>query len=163
MNHKTVLLYEAIYYLNIKINGIYIDATFGNGGHSKLILQHIGNKGRLFAIDKDPMQIKVAQKLAKHDSRVQVCHDSFKNIKNISNQNNIVGKIDGILLDLGLLNTQITNPIRGFSFIKNGPLDMRIDYSRGKPLSYWLNKANKKNIVCVLKKFGNERYAKKNS
>ncbi|OQM34211.1 16S rRNA (cytosine(1402)-N(4))-methyltransferase RsmH [bacterium endosymbiont of Pedicinus badii] len=158
--HNTVLLNEAIESLNIKKNGIYIDCTLGGGGHSKLILKKIGKYGRLIALDKDKETIKYAKKIF-FDSRMSIERLSFSNLKRYCIKKKLLGKIDGILIDLGISNFQIKNPKRGFSYKINGPLDMRIDNSFGITASEWIQKSRKQEISKVLKKFGNKKFSKK--
>ncbi|WP_231938287.1 16S rRNA (cytosine(1402)-N(4))-methyltransferase RsmH [Buchnera aphidicola] len=158
MSHISVLLKESINALNIKPNGTYIDGTFGSGGHSLEILKHIGKKGKLYAIDQDPQSICLGKKI--NDNRFFLKQGNFsKIIKDLHYIDNI--KIDGILLDLGVSSTQIDTANRGFSFMKNGPLDMRMNNTTGIPAWLWLQKTNQKKIEKVLKNFGEERYARK--
>ncbi|MFT8229697.1 MAG: 16S rRNA (cytosine(1402)-N(4))-methyltransferase RsmH [Enterobacterales bacterium] len=156
--HVSVLLKESIYSLNIKPNGIYIDGTFGAGGHSRLILSKLNKHGKLFAIDRDPDAIKIAKDI--YDSRLYVLHKPFSKIKFCMDKLCLLGKIDGIILDLGMSGLQIQNPNRGFSFMHNGPLDMRMDYTIGYSAKEWLLNANFDTICLVLKKFGEERFYK---
>ena len=154
MLHFPVLLEESIDFLVHDIDGHYIDCTFGRGGHSKLILKKISSNGFLSAFDKDPDSVSYASNINK--SNFKIFHDSFKNLeKYIGNE-----AIAGIIYDLGTCSTHFDDPARGFSFNKDGPLDMRFDNSKGNPLSKWINKAPVKEITEVLFKFGNERYAK---
>ncbi|URJ29304.1 16S rRNA (cytosine(1402)-N(4))-methyltransferase RsmH [Blochmannia endosymbiont of Camponotus modoc] len=159
-SHKSVLLNEAIQSLNIKATGIYIDGTFGSGGHSKLILSQLNERGRLLAIDKDLLAIKIGKCIAERDGRFTIIHSSFskmiKHVKNIG----LIGSVDGILLDLGISTFQINDCSRGFSFMQDGLLDMRMDISSGISAAEWLSKASQENITWVLKTFGEERFAK---
>lgn len=145
--------------LNIKKNGIYIDGTFGCGGHSNEILKKIGEKGKLYAIDVDPFAVQEAKKIT--DSRFKFFHGSFSNIIFLLRKENIIKKVDGILLDLGVSSIQLNNPERGFSFRLDGPLDMRMNPTSGITASKWLLENKEKKISDVLKKFGEEKYAKK--
>ncbi|CRK85468.1 Ribosomal RNA small subunit methyltransferase H [Candidatus Providencia siddallii] len=156
--HITVLLEEAIEGLKIKSDGVYIDGTFGQGGHSKLLLKKLGKNGRLIAIDRDPEAIKAAESI--NDHRFIIKHGLFSNIINYTKKENVFGKIDGILLDLGVSSMQIDNPDRGFSFRFDGPLDMRMDTTNGQTALQWLMSAKIDDIISVLKSFGEERYAK---
>lgn len=156
--HNTVLLNETISSLNLKKNGIYIDATFGHGGHSKLLLSKLGPLGKLYAIDKDPIAIKIAKKIK--DKRFKIIHNSFSQTIQYFSKNNLIGKINGILLDLGISSLQINNPERGFSFMKDGPLDMRMNPKIGIPASAWLLKSNFNEIKFILKNFGEEKFYK---
>ncbi|UDG81383.1 Ribosomal RNA small subunit methyltransferase H [Candidatus Profftia lariciata] len=154
--HKTVFLYEAINCLKIRSNGIYIDGTFGLGGHSRLLLSRLGTKGRLIAFDRDPQAIAVAAKIT--DPRFSISHGLLSNIANYIQKLGLEGQINGILLDLGVSSPQLDDPKRGFSFMRDGPLDMRMDQTCGLFAAEWLMKSEK-NISWVLKNFGEERFA----
>ena len=156
-HHLPVLMKEAVDELNIVPNGIYVDATFGRGGHSKEILNRLGPAGHLVAIDRDPDSIKQATCI--NDSRLQVHHAKFSTLPNILKQKSI-SKIDGLLLDLGVSSPQIDDKNRGFSFTKCGPLDMRMDPTKGKPVSAWLKTATLNEIQNVLSVFGEERFSR---
>lgn len=157
--HKTVLLDEAVNGLNIRPDGIYIDGTFGRGGHSRLILSQLGENGRLIAIDRDPQAVAVAKQIA--DARFSIVHGPFSDIENYVKQLDLSGKIDGVLLDLGVSSPQLDDPERGFSFMRDGPLDMRMDPTRGVSAAQWLMTAEESDISWVLKTFGEERFAKR--
>ena len=157
--HITVLLHEAVNGLALKENGIYIDGTFGRGGHSRLILSKLSPNGRLIGVDRDPRAIAEAQKI--QDSRFQIEHNSFSHIPEICEKLNLVGKIDGILLDLGVSSPQLDEAERGFSFMKDGPLDMRMDTTQGLSAAEWLKQVSVEDLTWVLKTFGEERFAKR--
>lgn len=157
--HATVLLDEAVNGLNIRSNGIYIDGTFGCGGHSRLILSQLGTKGRLLAIDRDPQAIAVAKSI--DDPCFTIIHGLFSALSDYVRERELVGKIDGVLLDLGVSSPQLDNAERGFSFMRDGPLDMRMDPSTGLSAAEWLMKAEAEEIAWVLKTFGEERFAKR--
>lgn len=157
--HTTVLLDEAVKGLNIRSNGIYIDGTFGRGGHSRLILSQLGPEGRLLAIDRDPQAIAAAQAIT--DPRFTIIHGPFSDLADYVQQRELVGKIDGVLLDLGVSSPQLDDAERGFSFMRDGPLDMRMDPSSGLSAAEWLMKAEADDIAWVLKTFGEERFAKR--
>lgn len=157
--HVPVLLKQSIKSLKIIKNGIYIDATFGSGGHSRSILKKLNCHGKLYAIDKDPQSIKIAHKIK--DKRFTFIQGSFSNIKKFCKKHNIIKKVNGILLDLGISSVQLDDPNRGFSFKKDGPLDMRINQKKGISAAQWLIKSKKKKIENILKKYGEERYYKK--
>ncbi|EQC1056023.1 TPA: 16S rRNA (cytosine(1402)-N(4))-methyltransferase RsmH [Providencia rettgeri] len=157
--HVTVLLDEAVNGLNIKPNGIYIDGTFGRGGHSRLILSQLGAQGRLIAIDRDPEAIKAAQAI--DDPRFMIKHGPFSAIAEYVEEEGLTGKIDGVLLDLGVSSPQLDDPERGFSFMRDGPLDMRMDPTKGQSAQQWLMDAEADDIAWVLKTFGEERFAKR--
>ncbi|MFI4853117.1 MAG: 16S rRNA (cytosine(1402)-N(4))-methyltransferase RsmH [Candidatus Makana argininalis] len=157
--HKSVLLKESIKNLNIKPNGIYIDCTFGNGGHSNLILKKLNRYGNLISIDRDPNSIKKALLLV--DKRFKIIHGNFSQIYYFISKLNLIGKINGIIYDLGISSLQLDNPKRGFSFIKKGPLDMRMNNTCGVSAYQWLLNTNIKDIEYVLKTYGEEKFYKK--
>ncbi|XBS70525.1 16S rRNA (cytosine(1402)-N(4))-methyltransferase RsmH [Acerihabitans sp. KWT182] len=157
--HTTVLLDEAVNGLNIRPDGVYIDGTFGRGGHSRLILSRLGAEGRLLAIDRDPQAVEAAR--AMRDRRFSVIHGPFSAMADYMAERELIGRIDGILLDLGVSSPQLDDPLRGFSFMRDGPLDMRMDTTRGLSAAEWLLKADADDIAWVLKTFGEERFAKR--
>lgn len=159
--HRSVLLNESITALNINPNGVYIDGTFGLGGHSKLILSKLEQYGRLIAIDRDWLSFNMGKLLMKQDKRFTIIHTSFSKIFEYIQSMKLMGAINGILLDLGICEFQLDDSNRGFSFMKNGPLDMRMDNSTGQTAASWLASASLENISTVLKKLGEERFAKK--
>lgn len=157
-SHISVLLQEAVDGLAIKANGTYVDCTFGRGGHSGLILSELGDEGRLFAIDRDLTAIEAAKKF-QHDPRFTIEHEGFSALKEIAQKHKIEKKVDGVLLDLGVSSPQLDDAERGFSFMKDGPLDMRMDTSRGQTAAQWIAEADVEDISWVLKTFGEERHA----
>ena len=157
--HTTVLLDEAVNGLNIRPDGIYIDGTFGRGGHSRLILSQLGAEGRLLAIDRDPQAIAVAQTI--DDPRFSIVHGPFSALADYVAERGLTGKIDGILLDLGVSSPQLDDAERGFSFMRDGPLDMRMDPTRGQSAAEWLKTADEADIAWVIKTFGEERFGKR--
>ncbi len=157
--HTTVLLDEAVNGLNIRQDGIYIDGTFGRGGHSRLILSQLGAEGRLLAIDRDPQAIAAAQQI--DDPRFSIVHGPFSGVADYVRERGLTGRIDGILLDLGVSSPQLDDPERGFSFMRDGPLDMRMDPTRGQSAAQWLMQAEEQDIAWVLKTYGEERFAKR--
>lgn len=157
-SHISVLLSEAVDGLDVKADGCYIDCTFGRGGHSSVILSRLSEQGRLFAIDRDPTAIAAAKKFA-DDARFHIDHQGFAHLQSIADKHNISGKVDGILLDLGVSSPQLDEAERGFSFMKDGPLDMRMDTSRGQTAAEWLAQADVEDISWVLKTFGEEKHA----
>ncbi|KPD03227.1 16S rRNA (cytosine(1402)-N(4))-methyltransferase RsmH [Moellerella wisconsensis] len=157
--HVTVLLDEAVNGLNIQPNGIYIDGTFGRGGHSRLILSQLGEHGRLIAIDRDPEAIKAAEAI--DDPRFSIKHGPFSALADYVEEDGLIGKIDGVLLDLGVSSPQLDDAERGFSFMRDGPLDMRMNPTKGQSASQWLMNAEADDIAWVLKTFGEERFAKR--
>lgn len=159
--HITVLEEDAIAYLNIDENGIYIDATFGRGGHTASILKKLGPDGRLICIDKDPEAISYAQANFGHDPRVLIHHGCFSDLEAICQELGCYKAVDGILFDLGVSSPQIDTAERGFSFQQDGPLDMRMDISKGMSASDWVNIAPQAEIQDILKRFGEEKYARR--
>lgn len=157
--HIPVLLHEAINSLKIIKTGTYIDCTFGNGGHSKAILRRINNNGQLFAIDKDPFAETEAKKIS--NPNFHFIRGSFSNILKYAHQQNIIGQVNGILLDLGISTSQLNIANRGFSFMLDGTLDMRINPNIGVSAKTWINTCSERNISNVLKKFGEEKFSKK--
>ncbi|MCV2524881.1 MAG: 16S rRNA (cytosine(1402)-N(4))-methyltransferase RsmH, partial [Candidatus Lightella neohaematopini] len=156
--HNTVLLHEAVNSLHIKPDGIYVDATFGSGGHAKLILSKLNKNGKLIVMDRDPLAIKVAYNIL--DNRCYIIYDNFSNMIKYIKKLNLLGHINGILLDLGISSMQLDDSNRGFSYMKNGPLDMRMNNTIGYTAGYWLNHAKYNDIYSVLHNLGEERYAK---
>ncbi len=157
--HQAVMLQEAIAGLNIKPSGIYVDATYGRGGHSRAILAKLNAYGKLLVMDKDPEAIKDARQLAAADARVSIFAGSFKNIGEFCQQMGVVGKIDGILFDLGVSSPQLDQAERGFSFMRDGQLDMRMDHNSGISAAQWLAVASAEEIAAVLKNLGEERFS----
>jgi 16S rRNA (cytosine1402-N4)-methyltransferase len=161
MLHQSVLLNECIEGLNIQPNGIYIDATFGRGGHSLAVLERLGDLGRLIVIDKDEAAIEEANRLFATDSRCQPYHDSFAHIKMIAEKEEIIGKTAGILMDLGVSSPQLDTAERGFSFLREGPLDMRMDQRGTLDAATWINSAREEEIARILYVYGEERYSRR--
>lgn len=157
--HTTVLLDEAVKGLNIRPDGIYIDGTFGRGGHSRLILSQLGPKGQLLAIDRDPQAIAAAEAI--DDPRFSIIHGPFSSLATYAEERGLSGKIDGILLDLGVSSPQLDDAERGFSFMRDGPLDMRMDPTRGQSAAQWLQTAAEADIAWVIKTYGEERFGKR--
>ncbi|MBQ5946496.1 16S rRNA (cytosine(1402)-N(4))-methyltransferase RsmH [Massilia sp. ST3] len=157
--HRTVLLDEAVDALNLegaRTSGTYIDGTFGRGGHSRLILSRLSDSGRLIAFDKDPQAIATAQQVA--DPRFAIVHDSFATMQDALAARGIQ-QVDGILLDLGISSPQVDDATRGFSFRQDGPLDMRMDTTRGMPAAEWIATAPQTELEKVIRDYGEERYA----
>ncbi len=155
--HITVLLNEAVDALNIKPSGTYIDGTFGRGGHSKKILSKLDSKGRLFAMDRDLAAIETGKQI--QDARFRIEHRHFSEINQLAVNNNLTS-VDGILLDLGISSPQIDEGERGFSFRFDGPLDMRMDQTRGKTVAELLTTISEQQLGKVIKDYGEERFAK---
>ena len=157
-SHISVLLDEAIQALAIDPDGIYIDCTFGRGGHSSQILSQLSDQGRLIAIDRDLTAIEAAEKF-KDDPRFKIEHFGFADLASIARSNDVVGKVSGILFDLGVSSPQLDVAERGFSFMNDGPLDMRMDTTRGETAAQWLARADVEDITWVLRTFGEEKHA----
>lgn len=157
--HITVLLHEAVEGLAIRPEGIYIDGTFGRGGHSRLILSQLASQGRLIAIDRDPRAIVEANTI--QDPRFRIIHSAFSALPEICQSLDLVGKVDGILLDLGVSSPQLDEAERGFSFMRDGSLDMRMDTTKGLSAAQWLAQVSVDDLAWVLKEFGEERFAKR--
>jgi 16S rRNA (cytosine1402-N4)-methyltransferase len=160
--HVSVLLEEAIAGLAIKAGGIYVDATFGRGGHSQAILEKLGPNGKLLAIDLDPEAIVVG-KLApfSSDSRFEIEHASFSQLEALITKRGWLGSVDGILLDLGVSSPQLDAPERGFSFMREGPLDMRMNPHAGVSAEMWINDADAETIANVLYDYGEEKCSRR--
>lgn len=156
--HFSVLLQESLDGLNIKPDGIYIDGTFGRGGHSLALLNRLGESGRLVAIDQDPEAIEFANTHIK-DKRFEIQYGSFENLKSYCESRGLVGKIDGLLLDLGVSSPQLDDAERGFSFMREGPLDMRMNPEEGLSAKDWLKTVDEKTLKLVLQNYGEERFS----
>jgi 16S rRNA (cytosine1402-N4)-methyltransferase len=161
MEHNPVLLAEVLEALQIRADGIYLDGTFGRGGHSAEILVQLGESGRLLATDKDPQAVSSAEQRFGSDERFTIVRGSFTMLGAEAEQRGWQGKVDGILLDLGVSSPQLDDASRGFSFMKDGPLDMRMDPQSGISASEWLATAKESDIAEVLKEYGEERFAKR--
>ena len=155
--HTTVLLHEAVEALAIKPDGIYVDGTFGRGGHSAMILARLGSKGKLIALDKDPAAVAVGMEW--RDDRFSMVHRSFAHIADVLREQG-VGQVDGILLDLGVSSPQLDEAARGFSFRFDAPLDMRMDTSSGMTAAQWLATVDEGLLTEVIRDYGEERFAK---
>lgn len=153
--HISVLLKESVDALNIKADGIYVDGTFGRGGHSRVILSQLCEGGRLYAIDRDLYAIEEAKTLA-DDPRFHISHNAFSQLDTVADGLGIKGKIDGLLLDLGVSSPQLDDSERGFSFMRDGPLDMRMDVTSGITAAQWIAEADVEDISWVFKTFGEE-------
>ena len=159
--HITVLLEEAVEALAVRADGCYLDGTFGRGGHSRLILQNLGPEGRLLGFDKDPQAIATGQTLAAEDGRFVIVQRSFAELGAEAQERGLAGKVSGILLDLGVSSPQLDDPERGFSFMNDGPLDMRMDPFRGVSAAEFVNTAAAEEIARVFKEYGEERFSRR--
>ena len=160
-NHQSVLLDEALESLNIHPSGIYIDATLGRGGHSRAILQKLNEEGRLIAFDQDPEAIAFARQQFADEPRFTIEHCNFNQVADVVEQYGLTGKIDGVLMDLGVSSPHLDDAERGFSFMRSGPLDMRMDTSQGETAAQWLARVKPADLINVLKRYGEEKFAKR--
>ncbi len=158
--HRTVLLKEAVRALITNRNGIYVDCTYGRGGHSSAIANELHPDGRLLLVDRDLTAIRHARTKFEGDPRVLIEHGAFSQIRKFTNSHRIE-KVDGVLLDLGVSSPQLDEAARGFSFRHPGPLDMRMNQTEGQTAAEWLLSAGENEITDVLKKFGEERFARR--
>lgn len=159
--HVPVLKDEILAQLDVRPDGLYVDGTFGRGGHSRALLEQLGPAGRLLVIDRDPCALETAVDLATSDSRVTVIRGSFGDIEEIAAAHGVLGKIDGIVLDLGVSSPQLEDAERGFSFLRDGPLDMRMDPDSGQSAESWINAAEEREIARVIARFGEEKSARR--
>src|SRR3990167_2344281 len=157
--HITVLLEEAVTALAVRSDGCYLDGTFGRGGHSRLILQQLGEGGRLLGFDKDPLAIATGQTLAAEDGRFVIVQRSFAELGDELAVRGLAGKVSGVLLDLGVSSPQLDDPERGFSFMNPGPLDMRMDSSQSLMANDFINTASIAEMVDVFRQYGEERFS----
>lgn len=159
--HVTVLLGEAVEALAVRAGGCYMDGTFGRGGHSRAVLAQLGPEGRLVGFDKDPQAIATGQALAAEDGRFVIVQRSFAELSAVAAELDLGGKVSGILLDLGVSSPQLDDPLRGFSFLNDGPLDMRMNPSQGVSAAQFIATASEDEIARVFKEYGEERFAKR--
>jgi 16S rRNA (cytosine1402-N4)-methyltransferase len=159
--HITVLLDEAVEGLAVRADGCYLDGTFGRGGHSRLILEKLGPDGRVLGFDKDPLAIATGNALAAEDGRFVVVQRSFAELGEEAAARGLVGKVSGILLDLGVSSPQLDDAERGFSFMNDGPLDMRMNPDAGVSAAEFIASAAEEEIARVFKEYGEERFAKR--
>jgi 16S rRNA (cytosine1402-N4)-methyltransferase len=159
--HKPVLLEESLEALAIKADGLYLDCTYGRGGHSRALLARLGAAGRLFALDRDPGAVADGQALARHDQRFTIEQTPFSEARRVALRHGLMGRLSGLLLDLGVSSPQLDEPERGFSFTAEGPLDMRMDNSRGETAAEWLARAPEQEISRILHEYGEERFSRR--
>jgi len=157
LQHTTVLLDEAVDALNLRPDGVYVDGTFGRGGHSRLILQRLGATGKLVALDRDPEAVAAGREIG--DSRLLLVHRRFSALAEVLAELGIE-RVDGVLLDLGVSSPQIDDAARGFSFRFDGPLDMRMDTASGQTAAEWINGTTEQQLYKVIRDYGEERFAK---
>lgn len=159
--HTTVLLHEAVDALVIDPDGFYVDGTFGRGGHTAELLSKLSVQGSVVAIDKDPQAIAEGQARFSGEARLKLVHGTFADLSEIVAQMGKTGELSGVLLDLGVSSPQIDQAERGFSFMRDGPLDMRMDTSRGLSAAEWIASAEEQDIARVIKEYGEERFARR--
>jgi 16S rRNA (cytosine1402-N4)-methyltransferase len=159
--HQAVLLAEAVSSLKVRGDGIYLDATFGRGGHSRAIMARLTEQGRLFTLDKDPQAVAAGLEEWAHEPRFSIIQGSFAEMDRMVREWRIERNLDGILLDLGVSSPQLDDPERGFSFAKEGPLDMRMDPTKGVSAADWLAATPEREMARVFWEFGEERYARR--
>jgi 16S rRNA (cytosine1402-N4)-methyltransferase len=157
--HVPVLLEETLQALRLREDGFYVDATCGRGGHSQAILERLGPRGRVFALDRDPQAVSAVRARFAADARFEIHHASFSQLESLLAAR--AGRVDGVLFDLGVSSPQLDEAARGFSFLREGPLDMRMDPTRGESAAQWLNRADEVEIARVLRDYGEERYARR--
>ena len=161
MSHISVLLHETVdSVLAGRNTGIYVDATFGRGGHAQLLLSKLDANAQLYAFDKDPQALAVAEQLAQQDSRFHIIHASFADMQSELAKIGIL-QVDGIMADLGVSSPQLDQAERGFSFMHNGPLDMRMDNSQGPTAAEWLLKIEEEQLANIIYQYGEERYSRR--
>ncbi|MDJ0870215.1 MAG: 16S rRNA (cytosine(1402)-N(4))-methyltransferase RsmH [Gammaproteobacteria bacterium] len=159
--HQPVLCEHVLDALGVKADGVYMDCTYGRGGHSLAVLQRMGPTGRVIGMDKDPEAVASGKNLAQRDARLHLHRGSFSGLAQVAIAEEVFGRVDGILFDLGVSSPQLDAPGRGFSFRRDGPLDMRMDPEAGPSAAEWLNSVRQADLARVLKVFGEERYAKR--
>ncbi|MGE5625174.1 MAG: 16S rRNA (cytosine(1402)-N(4))-methyltransferase RsmH [Bacillota bacterium] len=159
--HRPVLLQEAVDGLAVRADGIYMDGTFGRGGHSREILSRLGPHGRLIVLDRDPEAIAAARAAFGDEPRVKIHQAAFSMLERIATEAGVSGRVNGVLLDIGVSSAQLDDPGRGFSFTQAGPLDMRMDPSSGESAAEWLTRAPEQEIASVLHELGEERHARR--
>lgn len=161
LQHETVLLEPAVEALLGAPDGVYVDGTFGRGGHSQRILQGLSGQGRLLAFDKDPAAVQVARERFAADSRFEIVQRSFADLREVVEQRGLAGKVSGILLDLGVSSPQLDDAQRGFSFVNDGPLDMRMNPQEGSSAAQWIAEASEQEIADVIYRYGEERFSRR--
>ena len=159
--HRPVLLDEAVGALAIRNDGVYLDGTFGRGGHSEKILSCLGPQGRLLAMDQDPRAIEEAQQKFSNEPRFEIVQKNFENMQAFVAEKGLIQKIDGVLLDIGVSSPQLDDASRGFSFLRSGPLDMRMNPQLGQSAAEWLARVDEYDLVTVLMHKGEEKFARR--
>ena len=159
--HRPVLLEEAVDALNIRPDGIYLDGTFGRGGHSRAILARLSQQGCLFSLDRDPEAVAAGKEMMGNDARFSIAQGEFAEMERFVREWGVEEGLDGILLDIGVSSPQLDNPDRGFSFMGDGPLDMRMNPLQGVSANEWLAEASERELTRVFREFGEERQARR--
>ena len=159
--HYPVLLQEALDGLQVQPGGIYVDATFGRGGHARELLRRLGPEGRVLALDRDPQAVALARRDFADDARFTIEKGPFSMLGRICESRDLTGRVNGVLMDLGVSSPQLDDPVRGFSFRASGPLDMRMDPEVGVSAADWLNRASEREITTVIRDYGEERFARR--
>lgn len=159
--HTPVLLQEVLNGLGPVLDGVVIDGTFGRGGHSRELLKRLGPDARVLGIDQDPQAVAAGKVLAEKDSRLKVIRATFSGLGSLVKREGLQDRVTGVLLDLGVSSPQLDDASRGFSFQADGPLDMRMDPDSGISAAQWLNRVSERDLVEVLKQYGEERYARR--
>ena len=154
-----MLVQEVLEGLAVAPGGIIVDCTFGRGGHTRAILSRLGEHGRVVAIDRDPEAVRAGRRFP--EPRVEMVHARFAFLREICAERGLAGRVDGVLFDLGVSSPQLEDPVRGFSFLRPGPLDMRMDPGEGEPLGAWLERASERELAAVIARFGEERHARR--
>lgn len=160
-SHQPVLLNEVLESLNIRPGGVYLDATFGRGGHTAAILDRLGSDGRVLAFDQDPQAIAHGRELFADERRIEFEHCNFSQVERVVIEHGLEHRIDGVLMDLGVSSPQLDDSERGFSFLRSGPLDMRMNPQQGESAMQWLAKVELRDLIYVLRRYGEERFAKR--
>ncbi len=159
--HVPVLVEEVVQALDLAGREVVVDATWGRGGHAREMLKILPASARLIVIDRDADAVTHARKLSQDDPRIEVVHSSFSRLQSILRDKNLLGEVDAILFDLGVSSPQLDQPGRGFSFSHDGPLDMRMDQSTGVPAADWMKQIKEDELVTVLRRFGEEKFARR--
>ena len=157
--HTPVLLHEAINALLIDANGLYVDGTFGRGGHTKELLSHLSGKGRVIGFDKDPVAIDLGKVVFKFEKRLELIHESFSKLHLVLKKRGNLGDVSGVLLDLGVSSPQLDQGDRGFSFLHDGPLDMRMNNAKGMTAAQWIAESDQDELIKIFKTYGEEKFA----
>jgi len=159
--HAPVMSAEVVAALHPSDDDILVDATFGRGGHTRALLEKLGPNGRMFVMDRDPVACAFARQWAAGEPRLTVIQAPFSKLADALGMHGIAGRVGGLVLDLGVSSPQLDDPARGFSFMRDGPLDMRMDPTCGAPVSEWLAEVDEQELVSILRTLGEERFAKR--